>query len=128
MALRPGLLDRFLLRVPTPSGTVAQLGALRIGKLAETDLQATAEGVLFRFGSPSPHAVGNLSVVWRDKKLGIHDALELWDPGVGWVVRVGRVRSGEVYAVAFNILRSRIDPDSYDIFERFCRSVEDRSN
>ena len=100
---------------------------LRLEQPAGVDLQTAAEGVLLSLAQPRPHTVGNLPVVWHDKVLGGYEAVEIWDPGAGVAVRVARVQSGELYAVALVIEASRIDPGTYDVFERFCYSIEDLS-
>lgn len=126
VALRAELRDRFALLIPTPSGAFAKLRAFRVKQSAATDLQTKAEDILRSLPSLPPHAIGSLSVVWRDKKLGPYEALELWEPGIGLVLRIARVRNGEIYAVSFGLLPSSIDPDSYGIFDQFCHWVEDR--
>lgn len=97
---------------------------LRLEPTDGIDLLTAAEGVLFSLWQPRPHAVGNLPIVWHDKTLGDHDAVEIWDPEARRVVRVGKVESGEFYAVVFG--PTGIDPDVYDVFDRFCHSIEDR--
>lgn len=125
MSLPPELGRGFSLDFPTSAGTDGRMLVLRLEQPTGVDLQAAAEGVLFSLGQPQPHTVGNLPMVWHDKALGGHEAVEIWDPRAGIAVRVGRVRSGELYAVVF--LQTRIDPDIYDVFERFCHSIEDLS-
>ncbi len=117
----------FSLVFPTSTGALARMLVLRLEQPAGVELQTSAESVLFSFGQPQPHAVGNLPVVWHDKVLGGHEAVEIWDPGMGVAVRVGRVQSGELYAVAVVSEPTRIDPDTYDVFDRFCHSIEDLS-
>lgn len=113
----------FLLEFPTTTGAIAQLTVRRLADADATDLQAAAEGVFSSSEQRRPHAVGNLPVVWHDKSLGNHEAVELWDPRARYVVRVGRVRSGELYAVGFDSFRN--PPGTYEIFDRFCHSFED---
>ena len=125
MSLRLDSGRGFSLVFPTSTGAPARMLVLRLVQPEGVDLQTAAEGVLFSLGQPQPHAVGNLPVVWNDKALGGHDAVELWDPRAGIAVRVGRVQSGELYAVVFEA--ARIDPDAYNVFERFCHSIEDLS-
>lgn len=120
--------DGFSLGIRTPSGAIALIRAMRLKGLTEIDLRKAAKLALDAFGSPAPHVVGNLSITWRNKRLGAYDALEVWEPLGGLVVRVGRVRNGEIYAAAYSILRSGTDPDGYVLFDEFCHSVQDQPN
>ena len=84
--------------------------------------EGQVEDVPFRVSGVNSHS----ETVAHDKRLGIHTAVEVWDPSPGVLVRTARVRSGEIYAVVMVVPLSPIDPGAYEVFVQFCRSIADR--
>ena len=110
----------------TEGGMEVVLGVYRMTKMAGEDAQAVCEHVLGVFERGLPSIGGMAPVTWFDRKLGPLDAVEVWDPLLGMVIRATVLRNGEAYAMYFAV-EGPIDRNIYRVFDLACDSVEYRS-
>ncbi len=111
--------------VRSATGVEAELDVHHLLRPVTVTPREVCDRVLRAYAVPPPHDRGMLPLTWFDKKLGAHDAAEVWDPQVGIVVRAMVLANGEAYAVAL-VAGASIDPETYRLFERTCGSIERR--
>ncbi len=109
----------------TPAGGRAVLALFRLEGAGVGDALAVCERVLRAHTLPPPLIVSVSRLTRFDRKLGPLDAVEIWDPLPGVVVRAAVLASGEAYAVSLRA-EGRIDQRLYRRFESTCASSEFR--
>lgn len=114
----------FVFYVRTQTGVRATLAVYRLLGAAVGDPQAVCDRVLHAQMPMPLHARGLLPLTWFDKKLGPHDAVEVWDPQIGVVVRAVVLGNDHAYAVSLGLGGQPIKPDGYHWFESICDSIE----
>jgi hypothetical protein len=109
----------------TPHGDPVLLSVFRLEGAVVGDSLTVCERVLRAHPRP-PLPIVHLSRLTRyDRKLGPFEAVEIWDPQLGIVVRAAVLNSREVYAISLRA-PGYIDPRSYRLFDSMCSSIEHR--
>ncbi len=107
----------------TPGGDPALLSVLRLEGAGVGDGLTVCERVLGTLPQP-PVPIVHLSRLTRhDRKLGPFEAVEIWDPQAGIVVRAAMINSREGYAISLHA-PGDIDQRSYRLFDATCSSIE----
>ena len=114
------------MRFRTASGATATMTVQRLAAETEPELRSACEHVLRMHFHPLPHRTTMLPMIWNDKKIGTHDAVEVWDPNTNALVRAALAESKEIYAVFFVVQGGPIDSDAYAVFQKLCQSITDR--
>lgn len=73
---------------------------------------------------PQPKLAGLIPLIGFGRKLGSHDAVEIWDPVLNVVVRGLVLESGAASAVSLGVEGDTIDKEMYELFDATCRSIE----
>lgn len=110
--------------VLTPAGNEAYIFVRRIDPAPSNDPREVCDLLLREIAEIGPHVRRPLPMVWIDKQIGHHDAVEVWEPVLGAAVRAAVFDDEEVYALTVRVAAGPIDPDTYALFERTCTSME----
>lgn len=109
----------------TPSGDLALLSVFRLEGAIAGDGLTVCERVL-RAHSRQRLPIVHLSRLTRyDRKLGPFEAVEVWDPQLGIVVRAAVLKNRVGFAISFRA-PGDIDPRSYRLFDATCSSIENQ--
>lgn len=107
----------------TPGGNPALLSVFRLEEAVVGDGLTVCERVLSAHPRPPLPAVRLSRLTWYDRKLGPFEAVEIWDPQLGIVVRAAVLENREGYAISLRA-PGAIDPHSYRLFDSTCSSTE----
>lgn len=121
---------RFGVAVPfvgrSRSGGTVNLAVHRVQNTDSRDAKVICDRVLRSYvGLLMP--LGSLARQTRtDVKLGPFDAVEVWEPALGVVVRAAAISGGDAYAVSLGSPDAGDDAEPYETFELMCNSFQQR--
>ncbi len=110
----------------TRSGGAVTLAVHRIENADSRDAEVICDRVLRSYVGLQM-ALGSLARQTRtDVKLGPFDAVEVWEPALGVIVRSAAISGGYAYAVSLGSADIEDDTEPYETFELMCNSFEQR--